>query len=73
MTEVALPTFANGLENVDNTVGVKVDSESESFISVSENGIKVSGIQESIDTTFNNYLNTYPTVDAKTVYLSESE
>ena len=73
MTEVALPTFANGLENVDNTVGVKVDSESESFISVSENGIKVSGIQESIDTTFNNYLNTYPTIDAKTVYLSESE
>lgn len=73
MTEVTLPTFTNGLENVNNTVGVKIDSESESFISVSENGIKVSGIQESIDTTFNNYLNTYPTVDAKTVYLSESE
>ena len=73
MTEVTLPTFTNGLENVNNTVGVKIDSESEGFISVSENGIKVSGIQESIDTTFNNYLNTYPTVDAKTVYLSESE
>lgn len=73
ITEVTLPTFTNGLENVNNTVGVKVDSESEGFISVSENGIKVSGIQESIDTTFNNYLNTYPTVDAKTVYLSESE
>lgn len=73
VTEVTLPTFTNGLENVNNTVGVKIDSESESFISVSENGIKVSGIQESIDTTFNNYLNTYPTVDAKTVYLSESE
>lgn len=73
ITEVTLPTFTNGLENVNNTVGVKIDSKSESFISVSENGIKVSGIQESIDTTFNNYLNTYPTVDAKTVYLSESE
>lgn len=73
VTEVTLPTFTNGLENVNNTVGIKIDSESESFISVSENGIKVSGIQESIDTTFNNYLNTYPTVDAKTVYLSESE
>lgn len=73
ITEVTLPTFTNGLKNVNNTVGVKIDSESESFISVSENGIKVSGIQESIDTTFNNYLNTYPTVDAKTVYLSESE
>lgn len=73
ITEVTLPTFTNGLENVNNTVGVKIDSESESFISVSENGIKVFGIQESIDTTFNNYLNTHPTVDAKTVYLSESE
>jgi len=68
-----LPTFTNGLENADNTVGVKIDSESENFISVSENGVKISGIQESIDTTFNNYLNTYPTTDAKTVYLSETE
>ena len=50
-----LPTFTNGLENADNTVGVKIDSESENFISVSENGVKISGIQESIDTTFNNY------------------
>lgn len=72
-TGVVLPTFTNGLENADNTVGVKIDSESENFISVSENGVKISGIQESIDTTFNNYLNTYPTTDAKTVYLSEAE
>lgn len=68
-----LPTFTNGLETADNTVGVKIDSDSETFISVSENGIKISGVQESIDTTFNNYLNTYPTSNEKTIYLSESE
>lgn len=70
--DTALPSYTNGLERSENTVGIKIDSESE-FVSLSENGLKISGIQESIDTTFNNYLNTYPTVDAKTVHLSEAE
>lgn len=43
--------FKNGLEvnALDHTVSVKVDAASENFLSVSEAGIKVSGINDAID------------------------
>jgi hypothetical protein len=43
--------FKNGLEvsSVDGTVSVKIDEASESFLSVSESGVKLSGVQNAID------------------------
>lgn len=40
--------FSNGLQVVDHVVSVKVDETSEDFLSVSESGIKLSGVQEAI-------------------------
>ena len=42
--------FSNGLQVVDHVVSVKVDETSEDFLSVSESGIKLSGVQEAINT-----------------------
>ena len=43
--------FKNGLEvsSVDGTVSVKIDEASESFLSVSESGVKLAGVQNAID------------------------
>lgn len=43
--------FKNGLEvsSVDGTVSVKIDEASESFLSVSESGVKLAGVQDAID------------------------
>ena len=44
--------FKNGLEVAANgVVSVKIDDASESFLSVSENGVKLSGVQNAINTT----------------------
>jgi hypothetical protein len=43
-------TVGNGLEASGNEFSVKVDSTSEEFLSVSENGIKVSGVLTAIET-----------------------
>ncbi len=40
--------FGDGLEVVDGIVKVKVDAASEAFLSVSENGVKVSGVADAI-------------------------
>ena len=42
--------FKNGLQVNNGEVSVKVDASSEAFLSVSANGIKVSGIQSAINT-----------------------
>lgn len=42
--------FANGLEVKDHKVRVKVDPSSESFLSVSSTGVKISGVQNAINT-----------------------
>lgn len=42
--------FANGLEVKDHKVHVKVDPLSESFLSVSSTGVKLSGVQNAINT-----------------------
>ena len=41
--------FANGLQVVDHVVSVKLAEGSESFLSVDENGVKLSGVQDAID------------------------
>lgn len=42
--------FANGLEVKDHKVYVKVDPQSESFLSVSSAGVKITGVQNAINT-----------------------
>lgn len=43
-------TAGNGLELTGNEFAVKVDAESEAFLSVGENGLKLAGVQDAIDT-----------------------
>lgn len=45
--------FGNGLEVVDHIVKVKVDSASESYLTVSNNGVKLSGINSKLDEKLN--------------------
>lgn len=42
--------FSNGLEVKDHKIYVKVDPSSESFLSVSSTGVKLSGVQNAINT-----------------------
>ena len=42
--------FSNGLEVKDHKVYVKVDPQSESFLSVSSAGVKITGVQNAINT-----------------------
>lgn len=48
-TFLAESEFKNGLEVVDHVVNVKVDTASEKFLTVGEDGVKLSGIQTAID------------------------
>ena len=48
-TFLAESEFSDGLQVVDHVVSVKRDSESESFLTVSDKGVKVSGVQDAID------------------------
>lgn len=43
--------FADGLQVANAVVSVKIDSTSEDFLSVSSDGVKISGIQDAIDTS----------------------
>ena len=47
---VQVYTAGNGLEANDNEFAVKIDSESESFLAVGANGVKLAGVQTAIDT-----------------------
>lgn len=47
---VQVYTAGNGLELNSNEFSVKVDSESENFLSVGANGVKLTGVQSAIDT-----------------------
>ena len=47
-------TAGHGLELASNEFAVKIDSESEAFLSVGANGVKLSGIQEAINTAAGN-------------------
>lgn len=71
---IEIPTYnsGDGITIEDDTIGIQIDSESDSFISVSESGLKISGIQDAITSSVNDYLNTHIT-DSKIIYLNESE
>ena len=45
--------YADGLQVNNHIISVKKDSSSESFLSVSANGIKISGVQDAINTAIN--------------------
>ena len=47
-------TAGHGLELTGNEFAVKIDSESEAFLSANANGVKLSGIQEAINTAAGN-------------------
>lgn len=47
---VQVYTAGNGLELNSNEFSVKVDDESENFLSVGTNGVKLTGVQSAIDT-----------------------
>lgn len=46
-------TAGNGLELTGNEFAVKVDTESEAFLTVGENGLKLAGVQDAINTAAN--------------------
>ena len=47
---VPFTAFKDGLEKTDDTVKVKIDPNSDEYLTLSENGVKVSGIKEKITT-----------------------
>lgn len=49
-TFLAESEFKDGLQVVDHVVSVKRDAASEGFLTVSANGVKLSGVQSAIDT-----------------------
>ena len=54
---VPFTAFKDGLEKTDDTVKVKIDPNSDEYLTLSENGVKVSGIKEkitTIETSINN-------------------
>ena len=68
--------FKNGLQVVDGEVSVKTDASSEKFLSVSADGIKLSGVQDAIDAgvdSANSYTdNARNTLDAAITGLTET-
>lgn len=58
----------NGLSLADDkhTFSVKIDANSEKFLTVSENGVKLSGVQDAIDTAKNDVLGTSDDTSADT-------
>ena len=57
--------FADGLQVNDGIVSVLIDSESESFLSVSEDGVKVSGVQDAINAERDRAIEAEEILDAK--------
>ena len=47
---VPFTAFKDGLEKTDDTVKVKIDPNSDEYLTLSENGVKVSGIKEKVTT-----------------------
>lgn len=47
---VPFTAFKDGLEKTDDTVKVKIDPNSDEYLTLSENGVKVSGIKKKITT-----------------------
>ena len=63
---VPFTAFKDGLEKTDDTVKVKIDPNSDEYLTLSENGVKVSGIKEKItalETSINNEISDRTTND----------
>lgn len=45
--------FKNGLQVINGEVSVKIDAQSEGFLTVSESGVKLSGVQDAITSAIN--------------------
>lgn len=63
---VPFTAFKDGLEKTDDTVKVKIDTNSDEYLTLSENGVKVSGINEKItalETSINNEISDRTTND----------
>ena len=63
---VPFTAFKDGLEKTDDTVKVKIDPNSDDYLTLSENGVKVSGIKEKItalETSINNEISARTTND----------
>ena len=70
---VQVYTAGNGLEVNDNEFAVKIDTESESFLSVDANGVKLSGVQTAIDAAKQAAIDDAATKYATTGALSDLE
>lgn len=64
--------YADGLQVIDGVISAKKDTASEAFLTISENGIKVSGIQNAINTAVNN-LDVATIGNANTIVTSVTE
>ena len=63
---VPFTAFKDGLEKTDDTVKVKIDTNSDEYLTLSENGVRVSGIKEKItalETSINNEISARTTND----------
>lgn len=70
-TFLAESEFKNGLEVVGGVVNVKVDAQSESFLTVGENGVKLSGVQDAINGAVGTAISGLDaTVSAETAHVS---
>jgi hypothetical protein len=59
-------TQGNGIEIDGNSIKIKLAEDSESFLTVSEAGLKLAGIQDAINTAITNASNIYATKDELT-------
>lgn len=55
--------FGNGLEITDNIVNIKIANDSEAFLTLDENGIKLYGVQTAIDTVKEELLGDYSEIE----------
>ena len=70
---VQIYTAGNGLEVANNEFAVKVDTESESFLTVGANGVKLAGVQTAIDAAKQAAIDDAATKYATTGALSDLE
>ncbi len=59
--------YADGLQVNNHVISVKIDEDSESFLTVSKNGVKLSGVQNAIDSAVNNLDSTITSDDTALV------
>ena len=68
---VPFTAFKDGLEKTDDTVKVKIDPNSDEYLTLSENGVKVSGIKEKITTIDTSITNEISDRESNDTALSE--